>query len=450
MKRFIAILLALALLALPAVGGTAESRSVRLSHECALYDMGVTHAAAIQPAGDGWAWGYNYNGALGNGVFTGNSPAPFNWGANAAQVSVNSHSTVMVDRGGVLWIWGEYWWGAGGEDTMPDDGYFTSEPRQIATNVACASLGSNHLVFVKNDGTLWVYGENDHGQLGTGNNTASYTPRQVLTGVSYAAAGDCLTAAVKTDGTLWVWGFNESGQVGNNSTADRKTPVQVLTNVFTVSTMGWHVCAVKNDNTLWAWGNNTYGQLGKGNTGTQRTPVQVLTNVAQVSAGFDHTGVIKTDGTLWFCGRNYMGPFGNGTSSGYSSANATFTQTPGSYLAVKCGNRITGVVKEDGRLYVAGDNTYGQLGLGFEDNPAGGRFFDVFTVTDLRIVLTDNTPGDVNCDGHVTFADVSVLQARVLNQGSVSAQGALNGDLNGDGQLTAYDVTLLYRLILNN
>lgn len=448
MKKILALLLTALLLVLPLSGGTAAERSLELTHETALFDMGVTHAAAITASGDGYAWGYNYNGAIGNGHLTGVCPEPYNWGSNAAQVSVNAKTTLMIDRNGVLWIWGETWWGIGGEP-MPSTGIISEVPVQVASNVRCASMGFNHIVFVKNDNTLWVYGQNTHGQLGNNTTNNNYTPTQVLTNVAYAAAGDCLTAAVKTDGTLWVWGYNASGQVGNNSTADRKTPVQVLTNVYTVSTMGDHVMAVKNDGTLWAWGDNTYGQLGKGNTSVQRTPVQVMTDVAQVSAGSDHTGVIKTDGTLWFCGRNYMGPFGNGTTSGYSAANPTFRQTPGSYLYVKCGSRLTGVVKDDGVLYVAGDNTYGQLGLGFTDNPDGTRFFSTFTPTSLHILGSAAIPGDVNCDGAVTFADVSVLQARVLNQAVLSEQGEENADMNGDGSLTSIDITLLYKKILN-
>ena len=447
MKRFFAIVLCAVLSIMPFAAYAEGGRSVELSHECALFDMGVTHAAAIQPGGEGYAWGYNCDGPIGNGVLTGSCPTPFNWGSGAAQVSVNAKTTLFIDNNSVLWIMGETWWGIGGDPTMPEN-YVAVSPVQVATNVRMASMGSNHVVFVKNDDTLWVYGENAHGQLGDNTVNANYTPRQMLTGVSYAAAGDCLTAAVKTDGTLWVWGYNDMGQVGNNSTSDRKTPVQVLTNVYTVSAMGNHVMAIKNDNTLWAWGDNTYGQLGKGNTTVQRTPVQVMTGAAQVSAGFDHTGVIKTDGTLWFCGRNYMGPFGNGSSSGYSAANPNWVQTAGSYLAVKCGDRITGVVTADGRLLVAGDNTYGQLGLGFTANPAGGRFFDSFTANGLVIFGASAANGDIDGSGEVEITDALTALRAALGLVDVTPSILAAGDVDGDGEMTISDALMILRFAL--
>ncbi len=454
MKKLTAILISLLmlLLVLPCAADGEEPSTVALSHESPLFDLGVTHAAAITVGGTGYAWGYNYNGPIGNGVSTGNCPAPYNWGSGARFVSVNSKTTLMIDTQDRLWIWGETWWGIGGEP-MPGGSYVSFEPVQIATNVRMASMGFNHVVFVKNDNTLWTYGQNAHGQLGTGNTNNNYTPTQIMTNVAYAAAGNCLTAAVKNDGTLWAWGYNASGQVGNNSTSDRTSPVQVLTNVFTVSTMGDHVMAIKTDGSLWAWGSNTYGQLGKGNTSAQRTPVQVMTGVAQVSAGADHTGVLKTDGSLWFCGRNYMGPFGNGSTSGYSAANPTFVRTAGSYIAVKCGNRLTGALREDGQLLVAGDNTYDQLGMGAEGNPDGTRFYATLTANGLNLLNDDPGPGvllgDVDANGAVEVPDALMALRAAMGLIQTTPYMLEAGDVDFNGSLEVQDALLILRYTMS-
>ena len=419
MKKLFSVLLSLMLMLVPLFAVNADSVSVELSHEWAKFDMGDTHSVAIQPEGLGYAWGYNYDGPIGNGITAASeTTVPYNFGSGVAQVSANRKTTLFVDTNGVLYALGEIWWGTGGSSTMPSGGYVHTTPYQLATNVRSASMGFNHMVYVKNDNTLWVYGENAHGQLGDNTTTASYTAKQILTDVQYAVAGDCITAAVKTDGTLYVWGFNGSGQVGNGSTTDRKTPVQVLTNVYTVSVMGDHVAAIKNDKTLWTWGDNSLGQLGNGSTSNKTSPAQVLTNVAQVSAGMYHTGVIKTDGTLWFCGSNYRGSFGNGTTGGYSQANSTFRQTAGTYLAVSCGTYTSAAVAPDGQLWVAGWNNKGQLGT--------GNTTSLNTLTPINVWLFNN--GTVTTHT-VKFVDWNgtVLKTEEVEHGAAATAPAVPG-----------------------
>ncbi|MBO4562250.1 MAG: hypothetical protein J5772_01415 [Clostridia bacterium] len=448
MKKLISILLILVLAAAPAAVLSEVAPPLDISHEWASISMGVTHSAAIAEGGLGLAWGYNYNGPIGNGITASSTTTtPYNWGSGIRAVSVGGRTTLSIDNDDVLYLCGEFWFGTGGDSSMPSGGYVYTTPTQFATNVRCASMGSDHLVYVKNDNTLWVYGENGNGQIGDNTTNSCYTAKQILTNVAYAVAGDRLTAAVKTDGTLWVWGNNSDGQVGNNSTTDRKTPVQVLTNVYTVSTMGAHVCAIKNDGSLWAWGDNAYGQLGNGNTTDKKSPVQVMTGAAQVSAGMYHTGVIKTDGSLWFAGNNWRGEFGNGTTSGYSSACSTFTQTEGTYVAVSCGNNTTAVLSVTGQLYVAGTDLYGQLGNG----TTGGSFatFEPIDVWIFNAPDGDLLLGDVNCDGTVTFEDVTLLSAYIVGSGTISNQGYRNADMDRNGEVSSVDISWIYNFLLN-
>ncbi len=55
--------------------------------------------------------------------------------------------------------------------------------------------------------------------------------------------------------------------------------------------------------------------------------------------------------------------------------------------------------------------------------------------------------GDVNCDGLVDSADITLAAAYAMSAGSVTAQGVANGDMNGDGLLTAADLSALYGYI---
>ena len=57
----------------------------------------------------------------------------------------------------------------------------------------------------------------------------------------------------------------------------------------------------------------------------------------------------------------------------------------------------------------------------------------------------DPVPGDVNGDGTVTAADVTMLYNIILND---NWTGAVNADQNGDGSVTAGDVTAVYNILL--
>lgn len=72
--------------------------------------------------------------------------------------------------------------------------------------------------------------------------------------------------ALKNDGTLYAWGENTYGQTGNGSYSLCVTiPTEVgLSNVVSVSGGGFHVVVAKSDGTVWSWGKNEDGQLGIG------------------------------------------------------------------------------------------------------------------------------------------------------------------------------------------
>ena len=148
------------------------------------------------------------------------------------------------------------------------------------TEVSCGlSLSNSHTAAIKSDGTLWTWGKNDKGQLGNGLTTDSSTPITTFAGGTnwkQVSCGNAHTAAVKTDGTLWLWGNNYGGSLGTNDITDRSTPVTTFAggnNWKQVSVGYYHPAAIKTDGTLWTWGNNNSGRLGDNSTTNRSTPV---------------------------------------------------------------------------------------------------------------------------------------------------------------------------------
>ena len=84
------------------------------------------------------------------------------------------------------------------------------------------------------------------------------------------------TVALKADGTLWAWGSNWYGQLGTTGRYNRSdspgSRIGTDNDWTAVAAGNCHTLALKSDGSLWAWGSNGYGQLGDGTDDVQRCP----------------------------------------------------------------------------------------------------------------------------------------------------------------------------------
>ncbi|MBL8519890.1 MAG: S8 family serine peptidase [Betaproteobacteria bacterium] len=235
------------------------------------------------------------------------------------------------------------------------------------TTAPMANGGANHSIALQSDGTVWTWGRNNHGQLGSGTSTASRVPIQaLLSGAIAVAAGERFSVALRSDGTVWTWGGNDQGQLGDGTTTSRSVPQPVagLTGITHIAA-GWDfVIARKNDGTVWGWGYNLEGQLADGSFTNRSTPVQAngIVSATAVAAGFYHSLARKSDGTLWAWGYNGDGALGDGTTTDRNTA----IQVPGlvNVTSAAAGERHTLAVRSDGSLSAWGENPSGQLGDG--------------------------------------------------------------------------------------
>jgi alpha-tubulin suppressor-like RCC1 family protein len=270
--------------------------------------------AAIKTDGSLWTWGYGNPGTIGDGASTSrSSPVQTTFATNNwKQVSVTGGgggNVLAVKTDGTLWGWGYNSYGSLGIGSINASGVNpVNSPVQIGanTNWRKASIGWSIGSGIKTDGTLWIWGYNNYGQLAQGTTTNNRSsPIQVGTNVNWkevsAGTKDCF--AIKTDGTLWVWGRNNYGQLGTNDTTHRSSPVQTVaggTNWKQVSNYSGGVAAIKTDGTLWTWGFNLFGQLGTNDRTDRSSPVQTVsggTNWKSVAAGFTVSAIYFYDST---------------------------------------------------------------------------------------------------------------------------------------------------------
>ena len=176
------------------------------------------------------------------------------------------------------------------------------------------SAGTLHSVARKSDGTVWSWGSNSDGELGTGTATQNSTAKQALnlTSVSQVAAGSGFSVAVRTDGSVWSWGGNKLGELGilpgaTGTNPYRAQPARVagLPNMTAVAAGTSHVLALAADGTVWAWGDQTDGILGNGRSEAgPALPARVtnLTNVVAIAAGTNQSMALRQDGSVWVWG----------------------------------------------------------------------------------------------------------------------------------------------------
>jgi alpha-tubulin suppressor-like RCC1 family protein len=322
-----------------------------------------------------WVWGRNNNGQLGtfdNGTpFDRNIPVTtFIGGNNWKQVSSGNVNTAAIKTDGSLWTWGN---GADGrlgtnDATQRNTPVTTFAGGTTWKSVAC---GGYHITAIKTDGTLWIWGRNDYGQLGDNTGINRSTPVTTFAGGNTwksVSAGDRHTAAIKTDGSLWTWGRNDNGSLGDNSTTGRSTPVTTFAGATTwksVSAGGTHTAAIKTDGTLWIWGNTNDGRLGNFVTGSNRvTPVTTFTGGntwKSVASGYRYTTAIKTDGSLWTWGFNSSGQLGDNTIVSRSTPVTTFAGG-NNWKQVAGGRDHMAAIKTDGSLWTWGSGANGGLG----------------------------------------------------------------------------------------
>jgi|GEM_PF-1225520 len=245
---------------------------------------GNTFSCALNQAGDVWCWGDNGRGQLGRSSQGGLlGPAKVPGLAATTMIDAGAEHMCASDRFGGVWCWGDNRRGQLGDGG--DVGMSTTAPQQVRFNDAvsglqpCDDVGSLRpnacqICAPVDDGAVYVpcpFGCND-----------SRCTRTVD-----VASGATHTCALQDDGGVWCWGFNRHGEFGDGTSSlasDLPATKAGLQGADAVVATQHGVCASTSGD-VWCWGRNEYGQAGVGSeAGEILTPTQ-LTLPADVKQG---------------------------------------------------------------------------------------------------------------------------------------------------------------------
>jgi hypothetical protein len=218
----------------------------------------------------------------------------------------------IIDEDKVLWGYGTNNYGQLGIGRVDDfeDSYI--EPVKIAEDVVLVDAsGSGYFaIYLTEDGDLYGMGSNRLGLLGQPYemrySDSDYNkvtePVLLMQDVAYASAGMTSIMALKQDGTVWWWGEYSSlyrtkynvniGEYYWKSEEDDENPAKILYNspkmimedcIYAV-TGDCHGAAITSTGELYTWGLNILGECGVkvGEDDYVRKPTKVLDDVAMV------------------------------------------------------------------------------------------------------------------------------------------------------------------------
>ncbi|KAI5088850.1 X-linked retinitis pigmentosa GTPase regulator isoform 2 [Silurus meridionalis] len=187
---------------------------------------------------------------------------------------------------------------------------------------------------------------------------------------SKLACGDEHTALITEKGKLFMFGSNNWGQLGLGEKISVSVPTCVKAlkseKVKLVACGRTHTLVYTSCGNLYAAGGNNEGQLGLGDFG-ERTSFQLVDfftkrgPIKTLAAGSNTSAAITQDGKLYVWGDNSEGQIGLGKEEGTSTPREL---NVGSRVTwVSCGYYHSAFVTEDGALFTFGERDSGKLGL---------------------------------------------------------------------------------------
>jgi uncharacterized repeat protein (TIGR02543 family) len=196
--------------------------------------------------------------------------------------------------------------------------------------------------------------------------------------------GARFSVTLTSNSRVYTWGENSSGQLGNGTNVSQSYPLDISSNfnleddeeIIDITSGGWHVLAMTSKGRVFTWGNNGVGQLGDGTTIDKSLPLDITNqfnldnndHIVSISSGNFISSAISSTGRIFMWGDNGYGQLGDGTTVDKLIPTDITSQfdlpSTEKIIYTSLGERHASALTSTGRVFVWGTGSYGQLGDG--------------------------------------------------------------------------------------
>jgi len=345
---------------------------------------GLGHSCALAVDGAAYCWGFDFNGALGQGRFRQFTrvaiPGRVSGGHAFDALAVGGNHSCGLTAAGAAYCWGGNQYGQLGDSTDP--AAFTmigafGRPAPVSVSGAhvfrLVAAAGNHTCALDGAGRAFCWGWHAFGQLGIGGAATAFevTPTPVAGDLRFRSLGlgSLHSCGVTTDSVTYCWGFNDRAQLGIDAletprvcTGNQRcvaSPIAIdSAHRFTSVVAGrTHTCALTSAGAAYCWGNGS--------------PVFVLASgppFVSLVAGTSHTCGLTAAGAAYCWGSNGDGQLGIGPIGG-EVPSPVAVSTSIAFVALGAGSAHTCGIDRDGQAYCWGQNGHGEVGNGTVQAP---------------------------------------------------------------------------------
>lgn len=333
---------------------------------------GGNSSGAVLDSGVLYTWGDNTYSQLHNGK-TDDLYAPTTVTGSVVSIAFGEHHSVMLKSNGRVSTAGS---GMYGELFSSAAGANVSKPVLVSKRIVAYSAGADHAAAIDDQGVLYTWGNNDKGQLGTGDTTSRKKPTKVKldTDAVNVWCGDKVTLVQTSDNNVYGFGDNSGNMLGfKTRSAVLKTPtINEYLSGDTIDKIvfsdGFALALIRG--AVWGWGKNVSNRLcacPKNVEYAQQIDDSLSSGFIDIAAGSNHCFAITTGGELYGWGSNSSNVLGTATDTRVVDTPTILEITDTkknvlSFIRIASNGNHTLAVTNDGMVYGWGENGSGELG----------------------------------------------------------------------------------------